>query len=268
MGYGKTAGRRCANADSGKEATVNPARRLLDQPFDSEVPSLQKDNLLGSAEVVGFFHTRDFGKAKQTAALTRSKEVPAMNRIHHWLCRSARWRRELEENVMPWVLNGVELGTGVLEVGPGPGLTTDILRPRIAHLTALEIDSALALSLAARMQGSNVTVIQGDATDMPFPDAEFTGAVCFTMLHHVPSLPLQDRLFREVFRVLKPGAMFAGVDGRTSLYMRLIHIYDTLVPIEPSTFRPRLEHAGFEEIFIEAKPQRFRFQARKPVSKD
>jgi len=190
-----------------------------------------------------------------------------MNRIHRWLCRSAGWRRELEENVMPWVLNGVDLGNEVLEVGPGPGLTTDILRPRIAHLTALEIDSALALSLADRMRGSNVTVIQGDATDMPFPDAEFTGAVCCTMLHHVPSPALQDQLFREVFRVLKPGAMFAGVDGRTSLYMRLIHIYDTLVPIEPSTFKTRLEAVGFYKIFIEAKPQRFRFHAQKPVDR-
>ena len=189
-----------------------------------------------------------------------------MNRIHRWLCRSARWRRELKENVMPWVLNGVDLGTGVLEVGPGPGLTTDILRPRIAHLTALEIDSALALSLAARMRGSNVTVIRGDATEMPFPDAEFTGAVCCTLLHHVPSPALQDKLLHEVFRVLKPGAMFAGVDSRTSFYMRMVHISDTLVPIEPSTFQARLEAAGFENIFIEAKPQRFRFHARKPIS--
>ena len=167
---------------------------------------------------------------------------------------------------MPWVLNGVDLGSGVLEVGPGPGLTTEILRPRFTHLTALEIDSALALALAARMRSSNVTVIQGDATDMPFPDAEFTGAVCCTMLHHVPSSALQDKLFREVFRVLQPGAMFAGVDGRTSLYMRLIHIYDTLVPVEPSTCQARLEAAGFEKVFIEATPKRFRFHAQKPVS--
>ncbi len=190
-----------------------------------------------------------------------------MNRIHRWLCRSARWRRELEENVMPWVLDGVDLGAGVLEVGPGPGLTTDVLRPRIARLTALEIDSALAFALAARMQCSNVTVIQGDATHMPFPDAEFTGAVCCTMLHHVPSPALQNKLFREVFRVLKPGAVFAGVDSRTSFYMRLVHIGDTLVPVEPSTIQARLEAVGFEKIFVEAKPQRFRFHARKPVSK-
>jgi len=168
---------------------------------------------------------------------------------------------------MPWVLDGVDLGTGVLEVGPGPGLTTDILRPRIARLTALEIDSALALSLAARMRGSNVTVIQGDATKMPFPDAEFTGAVCCTMLHHVPSPALQDKFPYGVFRVVMPGHLFAGVDGRSSLYMRLIHVYDTLVPIEPSTFQARLQTAGFEKIFIEAKPQRFRFHARKPISR-
>ena len=190
-----------------------------------------------------------------------------MNRIHRWLCRSAGWRKELEETVMPWVLNRVDLGPEVLEVGPGPGLTTDILRPRIPHLTALEIDPALADALTARMRGSNVTVIQGDATVMPFGDAQFTGAICCTMLHHVPSPDLQNKLLREVFRVLKPGAMFAGVDSRTSLYMRLIHIYDTLVPIEPSTFQARLEAAGFEKIFIEGKPQRFRFHARKPISR-
>src|SRR5690242_16484341 len=113
--------------------------------------------------------------------------MEVMNRLHRWLCRSARWRRSLEQTVIPWVLNGVELGSDVLEVGPGPGLTTDLLRPVIPRLTAIEIDPALANSLKARLQGSNVSVIQGDATSMPFAGAHFSGAVCFTMLHHVPS---------------------------------------------------------------------------------
>ena len=67
-----------------------------------------------------------------------------MNLIHRWLCRSAGWRKQLEADVIPWVLRDVELGSEVLEVGPGPGLTTDLLRPRITHLTAIEIDSGLA----------------------------------------------------------------------------------------------------------------------------
>jgi len=184
-----------------------------------------------------------------------------MNLIHRWLCRSASWRKVLGQRVFPWALNGVELGQDVLEVGPGPGLTTDLLQPRVKRMTAIEIDAALARSLAVRFAGSNVTVIQGDATAMPFPDAQFSGAVSFTMLHHVPSRDLQDRLVREVRRVLKPGGAFAGMDSRQSFRMKVLHIRDTLVPIDPDAFGVRLESAGFRDILIETKEDAFRFRA-------
>ena len=99
---------------------------------------------------------------------------------------------------------------------------------------------------------------------MPFQDSQFSGAVCLTMLHHVPSPALQDKLLREVFRVLQPGGVLAGVDSRIGNYMRLVHIFDTLVPIDPSTFPARLEAAGFAEILIETNATRIRFRARKP----
>ena len=185
-----------------------------------------------------------------------------MNGVHRWMCRSAFWRKTLEQKVMPWVLSGVELGEEVLEIGPGPGLTTDLLRQRIARITALEIDPVLADSLAARLGSSNVTVIRGDATAMPFVDARFSGAVSFTMLHHLPSPDLQDKLLREVRRVLRPGGVFAGVDSRQSLSMRLLHIHDTLVPVNPNTFSARLEAAGFQDVFIETDNRAFRFHAR------
>ena len=188
-----------------------------------------------------------------------------MNRLHRWYCRSAHWRDELERRVMPWAMSGVELGQEVLEVGPGPGLTTDLLGPRLARLTALEIDAALASSLAARLAGSNVTVIRGDAAAMPFPDARFSGAISFTMLHHVPTRDVQDKLLGEVRRVLKPGGMFAGMDSRQSLVMRLAHIRDTLVAINPDTFPARLEAAGFCDVFIETNAREFRFHARRPA---
>ncbi len=188
-----------------------------------------------------------------------------MNRIHRWLCRSAKWRKTVENRILPWVLNGLDLGSNVLEVGPGPGITTDLLRRRIDHITAVEVDPTLAQSLQTRLQGTNVNVIQGDATDMPFEDARFSGAVCFTMLHHVPSPQLQDRLLQEVHRVLKPGGYFVGVDSRQSLGMRLIHIYDTLVPIDPDGFVARLEASGFVHVHIESNPSRFRFQCHRPA---
>ncbi|HZQ68477.1 MAG TPA: class I SAM-dependent methyltransferase [Terriglobales bacterium] len=155
------------------------------------------------------------------------------------------------------------MGQNLLEVGPGPGLTTDFLRSRFDRITALEVDAALADSLKQRMGGTNVTVIQGDASAMPFEDATFSGAVAFTMLHHVPSPNLQDQLLREVYRVLRPSATFAGTDSVWSPGLWLIHIGDTLVPVDPLTFKSRLESAGFIDVQIESESKRFRFSARR-----
>jgi 16S rRNA A1518/A1519 N6-dimethyltransferase RsmA/KsgA/DIM1 with predicted DNA glycosylase/AP lyase activity len=99
-----------------------------------------------------------------------------MNQIHRWLCRSARWKKVLEEAILPAVVNGVNLGDNLLEVGPGPGLTTDWLRRRLPQLTAVEIDRQLAHSLATRMRGANVRVIRGDGAALPFKDHSFSGA--------------------------------------------------------------------------------------------
>lgn len=163
---------------------------------------------------------------------------------------------------MPWVLDGAELGEMVLEVGPGPGLTTDVLRARAARLTSLEIDPALAAALGRRTAGGNVTVVEGDATAMPFESGAFSGAVACTMLHHVPSAALQDRLLAEVRRVLRPGAWFVGSDSTTSLLFRLAHLFDTMVLIEPAGFARRLERAGFTDVVVERGEGAFRFRAR------
>ena len=186
-----------------------------------------------------------------------------MNLLHHWLCRSERWRKTMRVRI-PWVLAGNDLGPSVLELGPGPGLTTDLLRLSVPRLTALELDSVLAESLRSRLRGSNVDVITGDASVMPFPDAQFSAGVSFTMLHHVPSAELQDRVLREVWRVLKPGGVFVGSDSLDSWLMRLIHIGDTLAPVDPVTFGARLAAAGFVGVVLERNSDAFRFHARKP----
>lgn len=189
-----------------------------------------------------------------------------MNRLHHWLCRSQRWRTTLRQR-LPWVMNDINLGPNVLEIGPGPGLTTDLLRMSVKHLTALELDPKLAGALHSRLAGVNVRIVEGDATDMPFEEAEFSAVVSFTMLHHVPTPELQDQVLQEVFRVLEPGGFFLGSDSLMNWVIRIIHIGDTLVPINPDTFGDRLRSAGFEVLEVERNSQAFRFQARRPAMK-
>lgn len=189
-----------------------------------------------------------------------------MNLIHRCLCRSASWRTVLENFVVPWALKDVQLGEDVLELGPGHGITTNLLSSRIPRITALEIDPALVRVLRRRFQGTNVTVVEGDATAMPFHDGQFSGAISLHMLHHVHSVDLQNKVFREVWRVLRPGAVFVAIDslGLRSFWMRLIHVGDTLVPVNPDSLGPRLEAAGLSENLIETNPYAFRLHARRP----
>lgn len=186
-----------------------------------------------------------------------------MNLLHRLYCRSSGWGELVEKRIIPWTLEDVDLGEEALEIGPGPGLTTDVLRTKAPHLTCIEVDRKLADALSKRMAGMNVTVVQGDATAMSFPDASFTGAASFTMLHHVPSVDLQDRLFAETYRVLKPGSWFAGTDSRTSLRWRLYHLFDTCVAVDPDTLASRLERVGFTDVVVDSNPWAFRFRARK-----
>ena len=159
------------------------------------------------------------------------------------------------------MLEGIDLGDNLLEVGPGPGLTTDFLRTRVAQMTAIEVDSRLADSLKRRMRGTNVRVVEGDATNIPFEDESFSAVVSLTMLHHVPSVALQDRLLAEVYRVLRPNGLFAGMDSTWNLRFHLIHLGDTMVVVDPNTLGARLAAVGFRNVVIDRTKRRFRFRA-------
>ena len=126
-----------------------------------------------------------------------------MNRIHHWICSSKRWKRILSNEIFSRVFAGVDLGKNVLEIRPGPG--------------------------------------------------------------HIPTPMLQDRLFAEIHRVLRPGAVFVGMDVVDTWSLRLMHWGDSLVPIDPAHLAPRLRRAGFEDTDIETEKHAFRFSARGPA---
>ncbi len=192
-----------------------------------------------------------------------------VNERHLQLCASAEWAETVQREILPWALDGRDLGDDVLEVGPGPGMTTDLLRRTVAKLTAVEVDAALAAALAQRLVGSNVDVVHADGTSLPFENGRFSGATSFTMLHHVPSPALQDRLLGELRRVLRPGGLLIGVDSIDGPEWRDLHSGDICVPVEPARLADRLQQAGFIDIEVQrAAPEparRFRFSARAPA---
>jgi SAM-dependent methyltransferase len=173
-----------------------------------------------------------------------------VNEAHEY-CGSDEWRQMIREVILPWVLGETNLGDDVLEVGPGYGATTDVLGTLTTRLRSVEIDTDLAARLRARFADSpSVEIINGDATRLEFADDTFTGAACFTMLHHVPTIEMQDRLFAEVARVLRPGAALVASDSLGSDDLAAAHQGDTYNPVDPTSLPERLATAGFNDIQV------------------
>ena len=188
-----------------------------------------------------------------------------VNRIHNLICSSRRWRSRVEHDLIPWGLADTDLGDRVLEIGPGFGATTRFLVSRLGRVDVLELDPRYCERLRAEL-GDRVVVAQGDATRMPYPDDRFTAVLSFTMLHHIPSRELQDAALAEAARVLAPGGTFAGTDSiGTGALFRLMHIGDTLVPLDPEELPGRMVAAGLSDPMVERADGSFRFRARKPA---
>jgi ubiquinone/menaquinone biosynthesis C-methylase UbiE len=161
----------------------------------------------------------------------------------------------VRDSILPWALGDIDLGDDVLEVGPGYGAATDVLAESVAKLTAVEIDDELVRMLRERFAGNDtVTIVKGDATALQFPDARFSAAASFTMLHHVPTAALQDRLFAEVARVLRPGGVFVVGDSLATPELEAHHEGDTYNPVDPESLAERWARVGFAQAQVKTNP--------------
>jgi ubiquinone/menaquinone biosynthesis C-methylase UbiE len=111
-------------------------------------------------------------------------------------------RRRLRDTLEP------RPGERVLEVGPGTGYyTLDMAewvgpqgRVDIFDLQRQMLDHTMRR--ASERDLSNITPTQGDARQLPYPDATFDAAHLTAVLGEIPD---QDAALRELARVLKPG---------------------------------------------------------------
>lgn len=109
-------------------------------------------------------------------------------------------------------------GLDVLDVGCGQGI--DVVRYALggARVTGMDLTPRhveLAKLHTAAM-GLDVTIIEGDAEAMPFPDESFDRVSSNGVLHHTPDMPTA---LREIHRVLRPGGQTCViVYNRSSLH--------------------------------------------------
>jgi SAM-dependent methyltransferase len=93
----------------------------------------------------------------------------------------------------------------VAEICCGRGESFRLLADRIE--AGIGVDVSLSMLEAAQrdLGGDRFTFVQGDATVLPIADAQYDTVVMFGGIHHVND---RQKLFSEVFRILKPGGRF------------------------------------------------------------
>ena len=191
-----------------------------------------------------------------------------MNQIHLELCSSAEWADTVRRFMIPWALEGIELGDHVLEIGPGPGRTTEVLVE-----TGGSADRARPRRGAGRRRSEiglarpGFEAVHGDATRLPFEDGTFSAVISLTMLHHLPSAGAQDAVFAEAARVLRPGAVFVANDSLDSPDFRALHADDICVPVDPASLPGRLKRAGFEHVEVTTNEYATRAWAWAPAAR-
>jgi ubiquinone/menaquinone biosynthesis C-methylase UbiE len=173
-----------------------------------------------------------------------------MNENHARVCGSDEWAQHMQTEVLPVLTRDCDFGKEMLELGPGPGAATEWLRHKVAHLTAVEVDPEAAGVLAHRYAGTNVQIVTGSAAELAYPDESFDSVGSFTMLHHVPTLALQNAILGEAFRVLRPGGVLFGSDSLPSNELHHFHAEDTYNPVEPASMLGRLQTLGFDKITV------------------
>jgi ubiquinone/menaquinone biosynthesis C-methylase UbiE len=152
-------------------------------------------------------------------------------------------------------------GEHLLDIGAGPGLLiadmAAVVGPR-GHVIGLEIsDSMLALArrrFASSTIADRITLVEGDAAALPFPDASFDAATSTQVYEYLPDV---DQALAELYRVLRPGGRalildtdWASIVWNTTDEPRMDRVLAAWVerfadPHLPRSLSRRLRDAGF-----------------------
>ena len=115
----------------------------------------------------------------------------------------------------PFALGPLNLGEDVLDVGCGAGMDTLIAAQMVGptgSVTGIDVTPEMAAKArrSVTVMGlETVTIVEGSAEQLPFPDASFDVVISNGVIDLIPD---KDAVFSEIVRVLRPGGRIQLAD--------------------------------------------------------
>ncbi len=109
-------------------------------------------------------------------------------------------------------VSGADGGMTVADVGTGTGFVAAGVAPRVDRVVAVDNSPAMLAVARKNLAGlgvSNVELVEGDVTALPFGDGSVEAAFANIVLHHAED---PTAMLREMARVVRPGGTVAIVD--------------------------------------------------------
>jgi len=158
-------------------------------------------------------------------------------------------------------------GERALDIGCGPGLTTEALAQAVGpHGYVLGVDIAPPMLAMAKRRCAVLPQVEfgmADVTRLPYQDASFDIALASQVYEYVEDV---DHALKELARVIRPGgrAVLVDTDWESAVWAshddtrmrRVIETWNEHIPHPqlPRTLKRRMEAAGFSNLRVEVVP--------------
>lgn len=174
---------------------------------------------------------------------------------------------EIEHHAEALRLANIQEGQRVLDVACGTGRGTVGLVQAVGasgRVDALDLSDAMLGQAQTKIEkiglGDRVHFKQGNARELPYPDATFDAVYNGYMFDLIPLNGFAP-ILKEMARVLKPGGKLVLVnmskpDARKTFFERIYELGWAVMPCRPVLMSPYLEPAGFKDVERLYRPTR------------
>jgi ubiquinone/menaquinone biosynthesis C-methylase UbiE len=155
----------------------------------------------------------------------------------------------------------------ILDMGCGTGNYANALQG--VAKSVVGIDVSIGMLEQARAKFTDLPLIRGDVTSLPFASGMFDAAFAIQVLHHIKE---KERFLKEAYRVLRKGACLA-IDSCSHQQMRTFWLYhyfpkgldlDLARIPDCDEIASLLERAGFSDVSVEISYTDIAFEHEKP----